>query len=185
MTNNMKQLFFTLLLVLTGIVTNAQNLDFEGIPIDGPLKGFESRLTQKGFETADSYNDDAESKNEPIRYFFGKAWGHDCLLAVYYEPASRKVYRCMALLPFNYESVADQVIKDVMSKIKTKYGEYCSESVKKEPPYSVDYTIEGFDSEMDCNKVIGDIILTRKSFGNLPAVEILYSDMTSELTLFD
>ena len=72
-----------------------------------------------------------------------------------------------------------------MSKIKTKYGEYCSESVKKEPRYSVVYTIEGFDSEMDCNKVIGDIILTRKSFGNLPAVEILYSDMTSELTLFD
>lgn len=91
----------------------------------------------------------------------------------------------MALLPFKYEPVADQIMKDVRSKIMEKYGENCSESVKKEPPYSVDYTIEGFDREMECNKVLGDIILTRKNLGNLPAVEILYSDMTSELTLFD
>lgn len=69
----MKQFLMTLLLVLTGIMANAQNLDFEDIPIDGPLKDFETRLMQKGFNTADSYNEDAESKNEAIRYFFGKA----------------------------------------------------------------------------------------------------------------
>lgn len=173
-----------MLFALTGIMANAQNLDFEGIPIDGSLKDFETRLTQKGFGTADSYNDDAVSQNQPIRYFFGKNWGYDCLLSVYYEPASMSVYRCVALLPFKNEQVAGQVLKDVRSKIKAKYGENCTESVKKEPPYSVDCTIEGPDNEIEGTKVLGDIILTLKSVGNLPAVEILYSDMTGEMTLF-
>lgn len=174
-----------MLVALTGIMANAQNLDFEGIPIDGSLKDFETRLTQKGFTTADSYNDDAKAKNQPMKYFFGKAWGHDCLLSVYYEPTSMNIYRCLALLPFKYEPVAEQVLKDVRSEIKAKYGENCSESVKKEPPYSVEYTIEGPDNEMEGTKVLGDITLTLKSVGDLPAVEILYSDMSSMLTLFD
>lgn len=179
----MRKFLFTLMIILTGIAVKAQHLEFEGISIDGTVGNFESQLLRKGFTLADSYNE-ADTVN-PIRYFFGKNWGYDCLLSVIYEPKSKIVYSCTALMPYKYETLAEKVLDSIRDKIKTKYGNNVSELVKNQPVKSYDYTVTDYDSETGGEVVLGDITLTIKKVSDLPAVEVHYSDMTNMLNLFD
>lgn len=175
----MKTVLLSLVLTFfSTLVINAQeHIMFMGIPIDGNLQEFSSKLTTKGFEKKH------ETDNNII--FSGKFTGEDVTLAVLSTYKSHKVFQIMIF--FNKETSWSNLkqqfnhYKDIYSQ---KYGAPSKESHYFIKPY---YEGDGYEMQAlsldKCNYATlwnienGDIAIMMGKDGS---IVIVYSDKINE-----
>lgn len=119
---------------------NAQHLKFMGIPIDGTINNFQTKLSQKGFSIS-SYN-----KSAPIgvRQFVGNFTNKKAQIVVFYNAKTKIVYKVRVAFEEDFDENSDaknsfNYYKELLTQ---KYGEYSlnsdmSEETAKEDSYSL------------------------------------------------
>lgn len=152
----MKKTIMLWLFAIVSIVSFAQNttehLKFMGIPINGTITQFQSKLLAKGCTL------DRASKALPVgcRIFNGKFVGNKVEIYVYYDEKTKVVYRAKAVIVGTSENIADQKYNEIKNMLLQKYGTtWCiegthdkKESVSRLVPCS---TFNPLDIDPDAN----------------------------------
>lgn len=119
----MKKFVFVWLLAFVSMLGYSQNLtehlSFMGIPINGTIIQFQTKLQAKG-----CFQDRAMSAqlNVGCRAFKGKFVDNKVDIYVYYDEKTKLVYRVKAVLSGTSESIADQQYEKIKGLLLTKYG---------------------------------------------------------------
>ena len=100
------------------ISINAQHLSFMGIPINGNIKDFQSKLTTKGIRV-----DRSKSKDAPVgqRVFNGKFQGYNSEIEVFYNRKTKNVYKVEVTIYSKKQSVIQSILDASMQTIEKKY----------------------------------------------------------------
>lgn len=80
--------YILLLFILSSLLLNAKHLEFMGIPINGSIALFSTKLKSKGYTQLQGNN----QLPIGIRGFHGVFAGEECELYVYYNPKTKIVY---------------------------------------------------------------------------------------------
>lgn len=162
----MKKLLLAFLL-LFAMTANAEHLKFMGIPIDGPISTFQTKLTTKGFKFL--------KREDDAQLYKGKFFGESVTLYVPYDTKNKSVYEVrvlfpdMALVPERafydevFKSLSDKYVFDAEKKQNKSYYE------TTELRSSVFFAIED-------DKFIGIITLSEGSKYNDYWTVLEYSD---------
>lgn len=114
----MKHILIILALFLA-LRAHADHLTFLGMPIDGSITEFQSKLTSKGFK-----HNVAASKNTPAgeRIFSGAIQGHKANLSVFYNRKTCKVYEVK--ISFKYPDIDDaqKMLEKTQKLIESRYA---------------------------------------------------------------
>lgn len=96
----------------------SMHLTFMGIPLDGTIESFQSKLIKKGCSLNSTL-----SKASPLgaRAFKGTFIGEEADIFVYYNIKSKVVYRAKAVMNYG-ESLLEQKYDKFVSLLKTKYA---------------------------------------------------------------
>ncbi len=115
----------SIILLIIGIVARcipvqAQHLKFMGIPLNGTITQFQSKLTAKGVKY-----DKASSQSLPsgVRVYSGTFAGEDAKIYVYYNTTSKVVYEAKAVMSYAAESIRDSKYDDLKSLLLSKYAD--------------------------------------------------------------
>ena len=114
------RVFLVSLSLLLGISLNAQHLRFMGIPIDGPITAFQTKLSAKGFTLA------PESKQLPmgVRAYYGQFLGKDSSVLVYYSTHTKEVYQVLVAISCGTtDDEAKNAFEYYKDLLKQKYEE--------------------------------------------------------------
>ncbi len=120
----MKQLI-TLFILLISLAASAQteHMKFMGIPINGNITAFQSKLVQKGFKFVK--NGASSGEYEVYKQYSGKFAGKECTLFVSYDRKTKIVYDAQVAYSFyyneNYESKRDDMYESLTSQLSNKY----------------------------------------------------------------
>ena len=95
-----------------------EHLKFMGIPLDGTITQFQAKLAQKGVN-----HDIAESKTLPpgCRAFRGIFSGQKAKIGVYYDIASKLVYRAKAILLTDSKDICENKYNEFTRMLSNKY----------------------------------------------------------------
>ena len=119
----MKKIFFVWLLALVSILGYAQNLtehmSFMGIPINGTITQFQTKLQGKGCALDRITN---SQLGVGCRAFTGKFVDNKVNIFVYYDEKTKIVYRVKAVLSGTSEEIAVQQYEKIKGLLLTKYG---------------------------------------------------------------
>lgn len=119
----MKKIFFVWLLALVSILGYAQNLtehmSFMGIPINGTITQFQTKLQGKGCALDRITN---SQLGVGCRAFTGKIVDNKVNIFVYYDEKTKIVYRVKAVLSGTSEEIAVQQYEKIKGLLLTKYG---------------------------------------------------------------
>lgn len=119
----MKKLLLLSLVCLLVLGIQAQeseieHLQFMGIPINGPIKTFQSELSKKGFKRQ-------SSSTKGTRTYTGVFSGEDVELRVAYDINNKNVYRVAVLIPcYRNPDAAFRKYNDYKSRLENKYKAY-------------------------------------------------------------
>lgn len=104
------------LLAITTIAQNDEHMTFKGIPMDGTLKHFTSKLKSKGYELVGLQPGTSVLEGEFAGY-------KNCSIYVMADN-SDNVCKVMVVLPFMYKwRELEECYNDLVSMLKEKYGE--------------------------------------------------------------
>lgn len=87
--NKLRPLLFTICIFLSAFFINAEHLKFMGIPINGTISTFQTKLLAKGFKISKDNN----AIPNGVRGFTGVFAGKDCEIGVYYNLRTKLVYQ--------------------------------------------------------------------------------------------
>ena len=111
------------LLAIVSIVSFAQNttehLKFMGIPINGTITQFQSKLLAKGCTLNKSTS---STLAIGCRAFKGNFVGNKVDIYVYYDEKTKIVYRTKAVVSGVSKNLSDQVYSDISNMLLQKYG---------------------------------------------------------------
>lgn len=96
----MKKIIVAFILCCVSVLSYGQHLSFMGIPINGTITSFQSKLTQKGFKPSSS------NKYLPlgVRKFEGYFTNKSADVIVFYNNQTKLVYMCRVIFDRIYNS---------------------------------------------------------------------------------
>lgn len=108
----------TILLFFVAVSASAQHLKFMGIPLDGSIANFHSRLIAKGLTPEKEFN-----ATSPVgsRMFNGSFCGYKSDFFVYYNPKTKIVYRSKAVIDDRNLENIERAYKEIKDMINEKY----------------------------------------------------------------
>lgn len=113
----MKRLIFFLFAVFLSLSISAQHLKFMGIPIDGNVNAFASKLNAKGFSVS-PLNRQAGAG---LRIMAGRFFDQPAQLWINYTPATKMVYSVRVVFWSDSENVCKSFMQELEESIKDKY----------------------------------------------------------------
>lgn len=149
----MKKVFLLSCILLLTLVTHAQHLKFMGIPINGNIDVFQTKLAQKGIKVSEL------NKTAPVgvRVFKGYFTNEKANIVVFYNIKTKNVYKCRVAFDKVYETI-DNVRSDFdyyKEKLNQKYVGLTSDMIDEhnddnsysimviQPPVRVGATVLG------------------------------------------
>lgn len=123
----MKKSFILLIISIVAlcIPVQAQHLKFMGIPLNGTITQFQSKLTAKGVKYDKTLSQDLSAGT---RVFDGTFAGEKAKIFVYYDPSTKIVYRAKAAIGCESESICDYKYNELKSLLSSKYMDAYEES---------------------------------------------------------
>lgn len=113
---------FLILLLLSSLDVCSQHLNMFGIPLNGGIDNFTTKLVSKGLKVDGEFN-----KQLPIgtRAFKGTFSGYIASqILIFYDPRTKTVFKGIV----NFKDLTDQTLlemyEDLRAKIHTKYNSY-------------------------------------------------------------
>lgn len=112
-------LVLTLAVALPMQAQTVPHFKFMGIPINGVISSFQSKLAAKGF----TYDASASKESGPgIRRFNGMFSGYKAKLAVFYDPKTKIVNDVKVMIDRYSENAAETLYEEMCGNIRTKYA---------------------------------------------------------------
>lgn len=113
----MKRLIFSFFIIFLSLSISAQHLKFMGIPIDGNINTFASKLNAKGFSIS-PLNKDA---GVGLRIMVGRFFNEAAQLWISYTPSTKTVYSVRVVFWSDSETVCKSFKEELEESIKEKY----------------------------------------------------------------
>lgn len=178
----MKKLLTIIIAVACCVIVQAKHLEFMGIPINGTITSFQSKLQSKGC----SLSKDNNQLPTGIRGFKGVFAGKDCNIYVWYNHKTKQVYQVHAVTEcgnsidnahntfYYYKNLLNQkytgmALTSDMLEDSTN-GEFDFDVMVIEPPIEVGSTLLGSINvsiiEYDTYPVSYGIAITYEDFDN-------------------
>ena len=107
------------LMIITPAFSQVEHLKFMGIPLDGSISTFQSKLTAKGINY-DAYASKILPKG--CRAFKGVFSGEKASIYVYYNEKTKTVYRAKAVIEYMSKERGEYKLRDFSSMLQDKYG---------------------------------------------------------------
>ena len=174
----MKKTLLLLLCIIMAMGMQAQtqtqeHLKFMGIPLDGTISQFHSKLLAKGFK----YDD--ESSFSGVREYNGIFSGEDAIIFVYYNTSSKIVYRAKAAIKRDTEDLIKKEYDDFKRLLSTKYKDaYIMDDEQEDYPSCTIFISNLSD---DILGTIGLYISKHgPSYDEVYALHIDYEDLANE-----
>lgn len=118
----------TILLLFVAMNASAQHLKFMGIPLDGSIDAFQSKLTNKGMTVIKLANELSIGG----RAYKGVFCGYDAEVYVYFDTKTKIVYRGKACI-FNEDlNIIKQRYSEIKAMLQEKYDWACVAEDKSE-----------------------------------------------------
>lgn len=119
------------------LIASAQHMKFMGIPLDGTIANFTTKLQAKGISIHPNNN----KVDSGCRWFQGYFFGKSADIYIYYDASTKIVYRGKAVIEdTDYERLKN-LYDDISSSIDDKYlGQHKEETYKGYP--SINYQID-------------------------------------------
>lgn len=185
---NMKNIILTLLMGIVSIITYAQtestHLKFKGIPIDGPLDEFVSKLESKGFEAGENL-----LNLDDRAFLYGNFAGHNnCTIIVQRTPSDIVCAVGVIFEPKDSWQLLESSYMNLKLSLLKKYGTPSSCTEEFQTPIQPKNNKEKFSSMMadECTYEThfdagnGNIVLRLDRFDlGLGAILIMYTDSTN------
>lgn len=116
-----KTIFFLLAVVMTLAAAGQtkEHMKFMGIPMGITISTFQNRLAAKGVK----YDDWSKYMLNGTRMYSGMFAGQKASFYIYYDSASKKVYRAKVVMGRNEWAMIEQLFDEFYSMYKEKYGE--------------------------------------------------------------
>lgn len=112
-------LVLTLAFAVPASAQKASHFKFMGIPINGTITNFQSRLASKGF----TYDAKASKQSGPgIRIFNGMFSGYKAQLGAYFDSKTKIVYNIKVIIGRYNRDAAKDLYKEMRSNLLTKYA---------------------------------------------------------------
>lgn len=141
------------------LLLNAKHLEFMGVPINGSIASFSTKLKSKGYTQLQGNN----QLPIGIRGFDGVFAGEECELYVYYNPKTKIVYQCRVFINCNSSiETAENKFDSFKELLNKKYGDVALTSdmltdVESDEPK---YSLMIFEPPIDLGaKLIGGIVV--------------------------
>ena len=177
----MKTLIKSLILfigILTAISANAQHLEFMGIPLNGTIANFQSRLLKKGCRIMKN------NSRYPvgIRGFNGVFAGDKADIFVYYNPKTQIVYQARVAIDCDGDKEeANNLFNRYKDLLYKKYGEVSLTSDMLDEQKEFEYSFMVLQPPIqEGSKLLGGIIVSIKDLQTYPwnyKVVIDYTDI--------
>lgn len=151
------------------------HLKFMGIPIDGSIDNFQSKLAAKGVKV-----NPAENKTAPFgqRIFKGNFAGQPCRILAFYDQ-SKNVYRALAVYHVTSETQADQFYAQAKKMLETQYAdEYAEEDTYNGYPA---YSVLVIEDSQDASKGVIDLYKAKIQDEGEPVEYWIYVDYQDTL----
>lgn len=148
----MRKFMFLWLFAFVSVIGYAQNLSehlsFMGIPINGTITQFQTKLQAKGCVLNRTVSNNIRVG---CRAFKGKFVDNKVDIYVYYDEKTKKVYRVKAVLSGTSEDIAEQQYEKIKGLLLTKYGSaYCNYGTQTEKEsFSVLVTSKNMRDNLD------------------------------------
>lgn len=148
----MRKIMFLWLFALVSVFGYAQNLSehlsFMGIPINGTITQFQTKLQAKGCLLNRTVSNNIRVG---CRAFKGKFVDNKVDIYVYYDEKTKNVYRVKAVLSGTSEDIAEQQYEKIKGLLLTKYGSaYCNYGTQTEKEsFSVLVTSKNMRDNLD------------------------------------
>lgn len=113
----MKKTLVLCLMFMLCIVASAQHMKFMGIPLDGTISSFTTKLQVKGVKIS-PYNKYASVGH---RLFCGTFYGQKADIFVFYNPSTKIVYRAKALINRQDLNQLKDLYDNISASIDSKY----------------------------------------------------------------
>lgn len=171
--------FVFLFLSFFSQVIYAQHLSFNGIPIDGLINNFQSKLFAKGYK-----KNIVESGKAPNgqRVFDGKFKGRNAQVSVFYNRKTKLVYKVTAAVEYDNETIRDAQLKKQMQQMGRDYiyDYYQSDDSYGDELFS--YFIYANNTK---KTILGDIVIKKSWILKYPsdATDIMDSRRTTTYTI--
>lgn len=112
-------LVLTLAFAVPAQAQTTPHFKFMGIPINGTISNFQSKLAAKGFV----YDAKASKQSGPgIRRFTGMFSSNKAKLAVYYDTKTKDVYEVKVIIDCSDKDEAQSLYREMRSNLMTKYA---------------------------------------------------------------
>lgn len=119
----MKKLLSFLLLFGLAVAAMAKDahIKFMGIPLDGSINAYEQKLAAKGMQNDREYN-----ATTPVgsRRFSGQFCGYDAHVIIYYDAASKIVYRAKAYISSEDHNFIAGIYREFAEALDKKYADW-------------------------------------------------------------
>lgn len=114
----MKKYLVLILFALISISALSQHMKFMGIPLNGTIAQFTTKLQQKGvtISSANKYS------GNDCRFFSGIFYGKEARIFVFYIPSTKLVYRAKVVFEFDNADRRDEFKNEIYNKIINKYN---------------------------------------------------------------
>lgn len=116
--NQIKKAFAALFLFLLCTTVFAQHMKFMGIPIDGTISSFTTKLQAKGIKISP----DNKNVRNGLREFEGTFYGLDADILVCYNSSSKMVYEVVAIIESDDIEYLNNLYDEISEIIRKKYN---------------------------------------------------------------
>lgn len=162
---------------MLSFAAEAAHLEFMGIPINGTISSFQTKLLAKG-ATVGKHNKDLPSG---IRSFDGVFAGKDCIIIVWYNQRTKHVYQVRAIVECISLEVAHNTFDYYKNLLNQKYsGVALTSDMLEEQSEPFDFYMMVIEPPIVVGaKLIGSISVNIIDYDTYPAsygVAITYED---------
>lgn len=112
-----RTILFFVLCMIWGATFAQQHMKFMGIPLDGTISTFTTKLKAKGVKI--SPNNSQSSAG--CRWFVGSFFGQSAKIYVYYNPTTKIVYRAKAVIEGDKFERLKDIYDEISASIDSKY----------------------------------------------------------------
>lgn len=148
----MKKVVLFIILMLCGILNmKAQHLRFSGIPIEGSITSFQSKLSTKGIRI-----NQAKSSDAPVgqRIFNGKFQGYNSEITVFYNRKTKDVYKVEVEIESSKKEVIQGILDRAIKTIEQKYAYNALHDLEDGTKLHFQYYIYPTKESEDCSGII-------------------------------
>lgn len=120
----MKKNIYTLFCLFIVLTSQAQtgHLKFMGIPLDGTIDQFQTKLMTKGVKLDAELNIITKEEGSPYRYFKGPFTGKQSSIKIKYNPKTKIVWGAMVVIEYPNEEHVNSALVYYKDKIIRKYN---------------------------------------------------------------